>query len=39
MALEVEDGTGKADAEAYADVAYVDAFYTARGVTAWTDVP
>ena len=33
MSLVVEDGTGKSDAEAYASVADVRAYATARGVT------
>ena len=36
MTLVIEDGTGKADAQAYADVATVDAYHTARANTAWT---
>lgn len=35
MALVVEDGAGKADAESYASVAYADAYHAARGNTAW----
>lgn len=36
MSLIVEDGTRKADAQAYADVATVDAYCTARGYSDWT---
>lgn len=36
MALIVEDGTGKADAESYISVADADTYHTARGNTAWT---
>lgn len=36
MALTVEDGTGLADADAYAAIATVDAYATARALTAWT---
>lgn len=36
MALEVEDGTGKANAESYITVAAADARHTALGNTAWT---
>lgn len=36
MALVVEDGTGKADAESYVAVEDADAYHTARGNTAWT---
>ena len=35
MALIVEDGTGKADAEAYCTVAFADAYFAARNVTNW----
>lgn len=35
MALIVEDGTGKADAEAYISVADADAYFAARGNAAW----
>jgi len=35
MAFTVEDGTGVAGANAYADVAFVDAYFTDRGVTGW----
>lgn len=34
MALEVEDGTGKANAESYVSVADADAYFTARAVPA-----
>lgn len=33
MAIIVEDGTGKADAQCYCDVAYLDAYMLERGVT------
>ena len=36
MALEVEDGTGKDDAESYISVAGADNYHTLRGNTAWT---
>lgn len=36
MSLTVEDGTGLADADAYAAIATVDAYATARALTAWT---
>jgi hypothetical protein len=36
MALIVEDGTGKDDAESYVSVAETDAYHTARGNTTWT---
>lgn len=36
MTLIVEDGTGKVDAQSYIDVAFADAYFTARGVAAWT---
>ncbi|KAF1706286.1 DnaT-like ssDNA-binding protein [Pseudoxanthomonas sacheonensis] len=35
MAIVVEDGTGKADAEAYITVADADAYFAARGNAAW----
>lgn len=35
MALIVEDGTGKADAEAYITVADADTYFAARGNAAW----
>lgn len=35
MALTVEDGTGLPDAEAYISVTDADAYFTARGNTAW----
>lgn len=40
MALVVEDGTGKADAEAYISVADADAYHVAYGTTAgsWADL-
>ena len=36
MALVPEDGTGLAGADAYAAIATVDAYATARALTAWT---
>lgn len=36
MALTVEDGSGLADADAYASIATVDAYATARGLDTWT---
>lgn len=36
MTLTVEDGTGVTNADAYAAIATVDAYATARGLTAWT---
>lgn len=36
MALVVEDGTGVSNADAYAAIATVDAYATARALTAWT---
>lgn len=38
MALEVEDGTGKTDANAYVSLATVNAYFTARGIDTWTDL-
>lgn len=35
MALIVEDGTGKADAESYCTVAFADAHFAARNVPSW----
>lgn len=35
MALVVEDGTGRADAESYAAVAFADAYHTSLGNEAW----
>lgn len=35
MALEVEDGTGKANADSYISVADADAYFAARGITLW----
>jgi len=35
MAIVIEDGTGKADAEAYISVADADAFHAARGNNLW----
>lgn len=36
MALIVEDGTGKTDAQSYVDLTYVNAYFAARAVGAWT---
>lgn len=36
MAFTLEDGTGIADANAYVDVAYADAYFTDRANAAWT---
>lgn len=36
MAFTVEDGTGKADANAYIDTTFADTYFSDRGVTAWT---
>lgn len=36
MAFTVEDGTGLEDANALIDVAFADAYFTDRGVAAWT---
>lgn len=38
MAFTVEDGTGVADSNSYATVAFVDAYFLERAVTAWTGV-
>lgn len=35
MALETEDGTGKASAESLITVAYADTYFTGRGITNW----
>jgi hypothetical protein len=35
MTIEVEDGTGKANAECFASVTYCDAYHDARGNTTW----
>lgn len=35
MALTVEDGTGKADAQSYISVADADTHFSARGITLW----
>jgi hypothetical protein len=35
MAIVIEDGTGKADAEAYISVADADTYFAARGNSAW----
>ncbi len=36
MTLVMEDGNGLPDANSYANVAYADAYFTARAITAWT---
>ena len=36
MAIVTEDGTGKSDAQSYLSLADADAYFTARGVSAWT---
>jgi hypothetical protein len=38
MAIIVEDGTGLVDAEAYASVAFADAYHAAMGATTWADL-
>ena len=38
MALIVEDGTGLSDANSYVSVAYADAYFLARNVTAWASL-
>lgn len=38
MALIVEDGTGKDDAEAFASVSAADTYHAARGNTAWAAI-
>lgn len=38
MPLIVEDGTGKADAQSYLSVADADAYFSDRGVSAWSGV-
>lgn len=35
MAFIVEDGTGKSDSNAYVTIAYADAYFKERNVTAW----
>jgi hypothetical protein len=35
MALIVEDGTAKSDAQVYCSVEYADAWHSARGITLW----
>src|SRR5687767_6245334 len=37
MALEVEDGTGKANAVSYISLADADTYFAARAVEAWED--
>jgi hypothetical protein len=39
MTLEVEDGTGKANADAFVSVEDCDTYCTNRGLSAWTDAP
>lgn len=36
MTLVMEDGNGLPTANSYANVAYADAYFTLRGITAWT---
>lgn len=36
MAFTLEDGTGVVDANSYVDVAFADAYFADRGITAWT---
>lgn len=36
MAFTVEDGTGLADANSFASVAFADAYFSERGITTWT---
>jgi len=36
MAFVLEDGSGVADANAFASVAYVNAYFVDRGITSWT---
>lgn len=38
MALEVEDGTGKANAESYCSVAAADTYHSNQGNTSWADL-
>lgn len=38
MAITVEDGTGKADAQSYLSVADANSYFSTRGVTAWAGV-
>lgn len=38
MALIVEDGTGKSDANAYCSQAFADAWHLARGITNWASM-
>lgn len=35
MTFIVEDGTGKIDSNAYVDIAYADAYFKERNITAW----
>lgn len=37
MSIEVEDGTGRTNADAYISVVFADAYHTSRGNTKWTD--
>lgn len=36
MAIVVEDGTGKSDAQSYLSVASANSYFTTRSITAWT---
>ncbi|MDV6347474.1 DnaT-like ssDNA-binding protein [Nitrosomonas sp. Is35] len=36
MAIVVEDGTGKSNAQSYLSLADVDSYFAARGIAAWT---
>lgn len=39
MALVVEDGTGKVDANGYIDTDFADTYFADRGLAAWTGTP
>lgn len=39
MALVVEDGTGKSDAESYVSISEVESYFSLRGVTDWDGLP
>ena len=39
MALVVEDGTGKSDAESYVSIGEGDSYFSLRGVTDWDGLP
>lgn len=39
MALVVEDGTGKSDAESYVSISEVDSYFSLRGVADWDGLP